>query len=152
MRVETVEIGDEYGEEYKGRYVFQEITWAKRSRIIQKHTRYSQVTGQVVSSDYVAIQAETIMASLKEQPPNKPITLEKLLSEENGVPIGLGGLFSKIANRLNSLSPEETRFLSDKSAEASLTQHSPNTAFAKSSDGQLRSSESSQQKQSANFS
>ncbi|MCL6579957.1 MAG: hypothetical protein K6T73_11385, partial [Candidatus Bathyarchaeota archaeon] len=78
MRKETVEVDERFGREYSGKYVFQEITWAKRSRIIQKYTRYSQQTGQVITSDYVAIQAETIMASLKEQPPNNPITLEKL--------------------------------------------------------------------------
>jgi hypothetical protein len=152
MRKETVEIGDEFGEEYKGRYVFQEISWAKRSRIIQKHTKYSQVTGQVQSSDYVAIQAETIIASLKEQPPHKPITLEKLLAEENGIPIGLGELFSRIANRLNSLSVEETRFLSEHSAEENRTQPSQSIGFAKSSDGQSQNYEGNQQKQSASSS
>jgi hypothetical protein len=150
MRKETVEIGDEFGEEYRGRYVFQEITWAKRSRIIQKHTKYSQITGQVQSSDYVAIQAETIMASLKEQPEHKPITIEKLLSEENGVPIGLGELFSRIVNRLNSLSVEETRFLSEQSAEENRIQQSQSIGFAKSSDGHQTSSEGSQPKPSAN--
>jgi len=152
MRTETVEIGDEFGEEYKGKYVFQEISWAKRSRIIQKYTKYSQLTGQVQSSDYVAIQAETIMASLKEQPPHKPITLEKLLAEENGVPIGLGELFSRIANRLNSLSVEETRFLSDKSAEENRTRLSQSIGSAKSSDGPSRNYEGSQPKQSSSFS
>ena len=113
MRTETIEIDERFGKEYAGRYVFQEISWAKRSRTIQKHTKYSQITGQVQSSDYVTIQAETIMASLKEQPEHKPITLEKLLAEENGIPIGLGELFSKIANKLNSLTVEDSRFLSD---------------------------------------
>lgn len=123
MRTETVEVGSEYGEEYKGRYVFQELSWAKRSRIIQKHTKYHPLTGQVVSSDYIAIQAETIMASLKEQPAHKPISLEKLLSEdsEKGVPIGLGELFSQIVNRLNNVSAEETAFLSEPSDAASQT-------------------------------
>jgi len=148
MRTETVELDERFGKEYAGRYVFQEISWAKRSRTIQKHTKYSQITGQVQSSDYVAIQAETIMASLKEQPEHKPITLEKLLNEENGVPIGLGELFSQIANRLNSLSVEETRFLSEQSAEASHIQQSQNTAFAKSSGGPHSSLEDNQQKPS----
>ena len=133
MRTETIEIDERFGKEYAGRYVFQEMSWAKRSRIIQKNTKYSQQTGQIIASDYVAIQAETIMASLKEQPEHKPITLEKLLNEENGVPIGLGELFSQIANRLNSLSVEETRFLSDKSAEASHIQQSQSTGSAPSS-------------------
>ena len=149
MRKETVEVGDEYGEEYKGKYVFQEISWAKRSRIIQKHTKYSQLTGQVLSSDYVAIQAETIMASLKEQPPNKPITLEKLLDEENGIPVGLGELFSTVANRLCGLTAEEHRFLSGKSEGKSRTQHSRSIGSAKSSAGRSRSSEGSRQKPSS---
>ena len=150
MRTETIEIDERFGKEYAGLYVFQEMSWAKRSRIIQKHTKYSQMTGQIQNSDYVAIQAETIMASLREQPENKPITLEKLLNEENGVPIGLGELFSQIANRLNTLTTDETRFLSDKSEEESHTKQSPSTGSAKSSDGQSSSSEDNQQKPFSN--
>jgi hypothetical protein len=152
MRTETIEVDERYGKEYAGRYVFQEISWAKRSRTIQKHTKYSQMTGQVMSSDYVAIQAETIMASLKEQPEQKPITLEKLLNEENGVPIALGELFSQIANRLNSLSVEETRFLSEQSEEESLIQQSPSTVSARSSGGPRTSSEGNQRERSKNSS
>ena len=109
MRKETVEVGGEFGTLYKGKYVFQEISWAKRSRIIQKHTKYHPMTGQVIKSDYVAVQAETIWASLKEQPESKPITLEKLLSDEDGVPIGLGELFSKVVNRLCGVTVEEVK-------------------------------------------
>ncbi|MEM1589285.1 MAG: hypothetical protein QW175_02560 [Candidatus Bathyarchaeia archaeon] len=146
MRRETVELDERFGAEYTGKYVFQEISWAKRSRIIQKYTKYSPHTGQVIVSDYVAIQAETIWASLKEQPPNRPITLEKLLSEENGIPIGLGELFSQIVNRLNNVSLEETAFLSEPSAEGSLTQQSLSLGSAKSSVGQSQNCESNQQK------
>ena len=109
MRKETLEIDERFGEEYVGRYVFQEITWAKRSRIIQKHTKYHPITGNVLRSDYVAIQAETIIASLKAQPKSNPITLEKLLSEENGIPVGLGELLSKAANRVCGLTREEQK-------------------------------------------
>lgn len=148
MRTETVEIGDEFGIEYKGKYVFQEISWAKRSRIIQRQTKYSQVTGQVVSSDYVAIQAETIFASLKQQPPHKPITLEKLLSEEDGVPVGLGELFSKLVNKLNGLTVKESRFLSEPSEDKRRTKKSQSTGSARSSGGHLNNSENSQRKRS----
>ena len=148
MRKEEIELDERFGKEYAGRYVFQEISWAKRSRIIQKHTKYSQMTGQVISSDYVAIQAETIWASLKEQPENKPISLQKLLSEEDGIPVGLGELFSKIANKLNGLTVQESRFLSEQSEEASLTQRSRSTVSAKTSGGPQRNSEGSQQKRS----
>jgi hypothetical protein len=65
-----------------------------------------------MNSDYVAIQAETIWSSLKEQPENKPITLEKLLSEEDGIPIGLGELFSKVVNQLCGVTVQETKNLS----------------------------------------
>ncbi|MEM3697362.1 MAG: hypothetical protein QXQ94_07675 [Candidatus Bathyarchaeia archaeon] len=147
MRKETVEIDDRFGKEYAGKYVFQEITWAKRSRIIQKYTRYSQHTGQVVASDYVAIQAETIWASLIEQPPHKPITLEKLLSEEDGIPIGLGELFSQIVNRLNNVSLEETTFLSEPSDAKNQTKPSQSSACAKNSAGPSHNCEGNQQKQ-----
>jgi len=150
MRTKVLELDERFGKEYAGRYVFSEISWAKRSRIIQKHTKYSPVTGQVQSSDYVTIQAETIWASLKEQPAHKPITLEKLLSEEPGVPIPLGELFSQIANRLNSVSIEETRFLSGQSEEAPQTRNSQNTGSAKNLGGLRKSLQGSQQKQSNN--
>jgi hypothetical protein len=121
MQTETIEVDAHFGKEFAGRYVFSEINWAKRNRIIQKYTKYSKLTGQVESSDYVAIQAETIMASIKEQPESKPITLEKLLNEENGISIGLGERFSQIVNKLNIVSIEETRFLSAPSEKTNPT-------------------------------
>lgn len=148
MRREVVKVNNRFGEEYAGRYVFQEISWAKRSRIIQKHTKYHPLTGNVLSSDYVAIQAETIWASLKEQPENKPITLEKLLSEENGIPIGLGELFSRVVNRLCGITPEEVKNSYGRCGEASLIQASQSSGYAKSSDGHPISSPSSQPKPS----
>lgn len=152
MRRVTVNLGSEYGEEYAGTYVFQELTWAKRSRIIQKHTRYHPVSGQVLSSDFIAIQAETIWAALKEQPPHAPINLEKLLGEENGVPIALGELFSKIVNELCALTQEETAFLSAQSDAASRTPQSQASACAGNSDGHHASLQGSQQKSSSSSS
>jgi len=152
MRKKTIQLDERFGKEYAGRYVFQELTWARRSRIIQKYTKYHPVTGQVVNSDYIAIQAETIMASLREQPAHKPITLEKLLGEEDGVPIGLGELFSQIVNRLNAVGFEETAFLSEPSDAKSLTQQSQSSGFVKSSGGHRDNSLNSQQKQSSNSS
>lgn len=140
MRRETINLGSEYGEEYAGKYVFQELTWAKRSRIIQKHTRYHPVSGQVVSSDFIAIQAETIWAALKDQPPSTPITLERLLGEENGVPIALGELLSKIVNGLCAMTREETTFLSAPSDARNRTQSSQTSASAKNSGGPRPSS------------
>ena len=150
MRTETIEIDERFGKEYIGHYVFSEITWAKRNRIIQKYTKYSRLTGQVESSDFVAIQAETIMASLREQPENKPITLEKLLGETEGVPIDLGELFSKIVNKLCNVSKEESAFLLEQSEDKSQTKPSQSSDYAKSSDGPQTSSQDNQQKPSSN--
>jgi hypothetical protein len=150
MHKETVNIGTEYGVEYAGKYVFQELTWAKRSRIIQKHTKYHPITGQIINSDFIAIQAETIWAALKEQPAGSPVTLDKLLGEENGVPIALGELLSKIANNLCSLTREENTFLSEPSDAKNPTQPSPSFDSAKNSAGPQHNSQNNQQEPSTN--
>jgi hypothetical protein len=142
MQKQTLNLGNEYGAEYQGKYVFQELTWAKRSRIIQKHTKYHPLSGQVQNSDFIAIQAESIWAALKEQPPNAPVTLQKLLDEENGVPIALGELFSQVVNGLCALTREETAFLSEPSAAKNLTPPSPTSDCAKNSAGPQPNSQS----------
>jgi hypothetical protein len=152
VRKEVLEVDARFGKEFAGRYVFEEITWAKRSRIIQKYTKYHPVSGQVLSSDFIAIQAETIWASLKKQPSNKPITFERLLSEEDGVPIGLGELFSEFVNRLNGLTREDLRFLLEQLDEESRIQLFQSFGFAKNSVGPQTSLQGNQQKPSNNSS
>ena len=144
MRTEVLELDERFGKEYAGRYVFSEITWAKRNRIIQKYTKYSRATGEVESSDFIAIQAETIWASLREQPQTKPLSLEKLLSEDQGIRIELGELFSKVTNKLNGMSHEDLRFLLQQLDEESRTRLLQSLGYAKSSDGPQTSLESSQ--------
>jgi hypothetical protein len=110
MQTETVQVDERFGEEFAGTYVFTEITRMKRLRTIRNYTKYHPQTGAVLDSDIAAIDAETIWASLKEQPENKPITLERLLSEgEDGVPIRLTALFAKTVNNLNGLSIDEVK-------------------------------------------
>jgi hypothetical protein len=150
MRKEEINLDNHFGEEYSGRYVFQEITWAKRSNIVQKHTEYHPIRGNVSKQNFVAIQAETIWASLKEQPSSKPLSLEKLLSEDQGVPIELGELFSKITNKLNGMTHEDLRFLLEQLDEESRIRIFSSFGFVKSSAGPQINSEDSQQKQSSN--
>jgi hypothetical protein len=135
MNSQNLEVDERFGAEFAGKYVFKEITWAKRNRIIQKHTKYNNVTGEVVSSDFIAIQAETIMASMHGQPESHPITLEKLLSDEVGVPIDLGELFSKVVNQLNGMNLEDLRFLLAQLSEESRIQLFSSFGFAKNSAG-----------------
>ena len=147
MKSESLEIDGRFGEEYQGKYVFGEITWAKRNRIIQKYTKYSKLSGEVESSDFIAIQAETIMASLHGQPESHPITLEKLLGEEVGVPIELGESFSKVANKLNAVSREDLRFLLGQLSEESRILLFKSFGFAKNSQScQVNLAESQQEK------
>ena len=152
MRSEVLKLDKRFGKEYAGRYVFQEISWAKRNRIIQKYTKYSEMTGKVVKSDFVTIQAETIWASLKEQPESKPISLEKLLSEEDGIPVELGELFSKVVNKLNGMSNQDLRFLLEQLSDEARIRLFQSFGFVKSSVGPRSSSEDNQQKQSCNSS
>ena len=152
MRKEVLELDARFGKEFAGKYVFQEISWAKRSRIIQKHTKYHPVSGQVLSSDFIAIQAETIWASLKRQPPNKPITFERLLSEDDGVPIGLGEWLSEVVSKLNGLTREDLRFLLERLDEESRIQLFQSFGFVKSSVGPQTSLQGNQQKPSNNSS
>lgn len=149
MRSEAIEVDERFGEEYAGHYVFQEISWARRSRIIQKYTKYHPVTGQVKEADYVAIQAETIFASIKEQPSHKPVTLKKLLSEgEDGIPVDLGEFFSQVVNNLNNVSLDETRFLSEPSEGEHLPQQLQSSDSAKSLDGHRNSLGANQRRDS----
>jgi Mg/Co/Ni transporter MgtE len=149
MNTEVIQLKDEFGAEFAGKYLFKEITWAKRNRIIQKNTKYNNLTGEVVSSDFIAIQAETIMASLHGQPESKPITLQRLLSEEDGIPIELGEIFSKVVNRLNGLSHEDLRFLLAQLSEDDRTQLLASLGYAKNSAGPSPNSDANQPKQSS---
>jgi hypothetical protein len=135
MKTEIVELDERFGEEYKGKYVFSEITWAKRSRIIQKYTKYHPETGQIITSDFIGIQAETIWASLRGQPENKPLILEKLLSEDQGIPVELGELLSKVVNKLCGMGRSDIRFLLEQLDEESRIRLFQSFGYAKSSDG-----------------
>ena len=154
MKTETLELDSRFGEEFAGKYHFREITWAKRNRIIQKHTKYNNVTGDVISSDFVAIQAETVMAALHGQPQSHPLTLEKLLADdpEQGLPYDLGELIAQAANRVCGLDKSESRFLSNASAEANPTVLSPALDSAKSSGGRPIKSADSPPEQSMSIS
>jgi hypothetical protein len=151
MRTEKIEIDDRFGNLYRGAYVFAEITWAKRNRIIQKHTKYNKLSGDVESSDFIAIQAETIIASMHGQPATKPVSLEKLLDEEDGIPIELGELFSKVANKLNSVGREDLRFLLEQLDEESRIQLLASLGYAKNLGGPQQISLSSQRESSRSF-
>ena len=51
MRTEKLELDETFENEHAGCCVFQEISWAKRSRIIRKYTKYHPITGQVIKTE-----------------------------------------------------------------------------------------------------
>lgn len=132
MRKISVEVDDKYGSEYRGKYVLRELSWAKKSRIAENYMKINTQTGEVLKSDYVAIQAEILYAAIVAQPENKPITIAKLLDEENGVPDGLFKFFQKASNSINGVDPEEARFLLTQLGEEDLTRLLQSLGFAKS--------------------
>ena len=134
MRKASVEVDGKFGEEYKGKYVLRELSWAKKSRIAENYMKIDGQTGEVLRTDYVAIQAETLYAAIVAQPEPRPITIAKLLDEENGVPDGLFKLFLKASNSINGVSPEEARFLLTQLSEEDLTRLLQTLGFVKSLD------------------
>ncbi len=132
MRKISVDVDEKYGPEYKGKYVLRELSWAKKSRIAENYMKIDPHTGEVLKTDYVAIQAETLYAAIVAQPEPRPITIAKLLDEENGVPDGLFKLFQKASNSINGVDPEEARFLLTQLSEEDLTRLLQSLGFAKS--------------------
>ena len=148
MKQKIVDIDNRFGEDYQGKYIFKEITWAKRNRIIQKHTKYSKLSGDVENSDFIGIQAETIIASMHSQPATKPITLEKLMGEDDGIPIELGEIFSKVVNSLNGMGHEDLRFLLEQLDEENRIALLSSLGYVKTSAGPQQNSPSNQPEQS----
>ncbi len=144
MQQKQIHIDDRFGPEYQGDYLFKEMCWAKKSRIITKYTKYNPNTGAVISSDYLSIQAENIMASLHSQPSAHPLSLEKILNEENGIPSELGEILSKTVSALNDVGLDELRFLLEQLDDKSRTQLLQTLGYVKSSDGLSTSSTDSQ--------
>jgi hypothetical protein len=72
------------------------------------------------------------------------------VGENIGIPVELGELFSKIANKLNGMSHEDLRFLLSQLDEESRIRLFQSFGFVKPSDGSQRSSQDSQQKPSNN--
>jgi hypothetical protein len=107
---EQFDIDERFGKEYQGHYTAREIPWAVHKEIIEKYTQYNHRTGEVLSINHTAIQAEFALASLK-QPANKPITLEKLLGRdiETCIPPELAQLIEKKVNSVITISTEEKK-------------------------------------------
>lgn len=103
-----IELKDEFGKEYKGKYIFQSISWGKSNEITSKCTSVNPHTKQS-KVDLKRMQALMLDATMIERP--SLITLQKLLDEENGIPMSLGELLMQVADYVNGFGEEERKKL-----------------------------------------
>jgi len=100
----TIEIDDRFGKEYSGKYVFKSITWGKSNEITSDCTSMNPLTKQT-KVDLRRLQALMLDASMEERP--KAVTVDKLLSLDDGIPMALGELLMAAADYVNGFSQKE---------------------------------------------
>jgi len=99
-------VGDEYGKQYKGEYVYKSISWGKQNAITERCTVFLSSGGSRINLK--RLQAMLVLATLRNCP--KVITLSHLVDEsDNGIPSGLGSRIMKLVDKVNSIQPEETK-------------------------------------------
>jgi len=109
MRKELSIDEDYFGKEYKGKYVFQSISWAKSNEITSQCTQTNPLT-RLTTVDLKRLQALTLDAVMIERP--NIITVQKLMDEgENGIPLSLGELLMGMADKVNGYSNEDRETL-----------------------------------------
>lgn len=104
MLEKKIEIDSRFGKEYKGKYVFQSITWGRSNEITSLCTSINPLTKQT-KIDLRRLQGLMLDATMAERP--SAITQEKLLSLENGIPMALGELLMAVADKVNGFSTKE---------------------------------------------
>lgn len=104
MLEKKIEIDSRFGKEYKGKYVFQSITWGRSNEITSDCTSINPLT-KVNKIDLRRLQALMLDATMVERP--KAITQEKLLSLQDGIPMALGELLMAVADKVNGFGSKE---------------------------------------------
>jgi len=103
-------VGDEYGKQYKGEYVYKSISWGKQNSITERCTVFLSSGGSKINLK--RLQAMLVLATLRQSP--KVITLSHLMDEsDNGLPVGLGSRIMKLVDQVNGLQSEEVKNLDE---------------------------------------
>ena len=102
----SIELKEEdFGKEYKGKYVFIGISWGSSNRITGECTMVNPAS-RISSVDIKQLQARMLIATLIEKP--KIITLDHLMDEsKNGLPPALGELLMAAADKVNGYSTKD---------------------------------------------
>jgi len=104
MLEKKIEIDGKFGKEYKGKYTFQSITWGRSNEITSDCTSINPLTKQS-KIDLRRLQGLMLDATMIERP--SVITLEKLLSLKDGIPMSLGELLMAVADKVNGFGSKE---------------------------------------------
>jgi len=99
-----IKIDNRFGKEYSGEYIFRSITWGRSNEVTSECTSMNPITKQT-KVDLRRLQALMLDATMVERP--KEITIEKLLSLEDGIPMALGELLMAAADYVNGFSQKE---------------------------------------------
>lgn len=100
----VIKLDKRFGSEYAGTYKFRSITWGRSNEITSNCTSINSLTKQS-KIDLKRLQALMLDATMVERP--SAITLEKLLSLENGISMVLGELLMSVADHVNGFSNKE---------------------------------------------
>jgi len=104
MLEKKIELDSRFGKEYKGKYVFQSITWGASNEITSSCTSINPLTKQS-KIDLNRLQALMLDATMIERP--SAITLEKLMDLKDGIPMSLGELLMAVADKVNGFGSKE---------------------------------------------
>jgi len=104
-RRKEIELDERFGKEYKGKYLFEGISWGISNRLTAECTKVNPVTRQSIVN-LKELQAKMLIATLIEKP--KIITLEHLMDETSkGLPTALGEVLMAVADKVNGYSVED---------------------------------------------
>ena len=130
MKTQSVTIDERFGAEFEGAYEFRQVTQGEYERVL---VGYMDALGKVAKQDILKVNREMLWLSLARQPDTKPVTKDRLVQGQ--LPYGLSIRFQETYDKVNGLSAEEQRFLSEPSSTSELTQNSQNSSYASDSAG-----------------
>jgi len=105
MLEKRIKLGNQFGSEYEGEYLFLTIGWAMYNRLSAECTKVIPEL-QIADVNLKELNAKIMMATLIKKP--KIITLAHLVDEsEKGLPPALGEILMAATDYVNGYSPKQ---------------------------------------------
>lgn len=131
MKTIVLEIDDRFGEEFKGTYELRQVTQGEYERLL---VSYMDALGKVSKQNILCVNREMLWLALTLQPENKPLSRDQVVQGQ--LPHGLSIKLQEAYDKVNGLSVEEQRFLSEPSEEENPMRDSINLLSVNDSGGQ----------------